>query len=259
MRFAILTLGLAVLVLFLLAGISSKLLGRKLGVTGAYAPFAAVALLCIGFMSTQGENWRYPVSYWIHGGRPEAVTVGQVEAVLSGTEWPKYYDTESRSFYSGKYLVIDGEAYYDAGGNIAVGQWVRVEYIAQDRVVCNRTLLTEAQGHNSEETAEVLPVENTSDGEKDSLGYPVYYISFAVLLLVALIRILYRNRLERWMNGRETKTRAIIGVLIVLAELLPAYGIVMGWRLLGLSTEYYFIVLTVLTVLFIWQTVKKEK
>lgn len=248
MLFSMIITIMVVILGFVTAFVLAKRLSNSGNLWITITPFLVLVTVCLSFLVLYGEGLIYPAGYFLHGGEAEEMSIGKVEEVQPGPEIPVYFDPVSSGVCRGTYIIMDGCQYFLAGNSIQVGQWVKVEYISQDRIICSWNTLSEAYGKSSEVYGFPIFQETFEDaGQQDhTIAYILWYSSFALFLLIVLFQHIWGSQIGALFQSLDARyTDGIypsnLGILFY-CNFIPLYGMIASWWLYGYQAAGFMLI-----------------
>ncbi len=235
--------------LFILAA----LVTRRLFIQGkpgiAICPLTIWLVLVVYFLVANGRGFIYPIEYFARSGRPQMMIIGQIDSIKPGPKYPIYFDTVSKEFCCGEFITIKESTYFFPGTTLQKGQWVKLKYITQDRVICTWQVLSN-EAEKAQQVTENAIVENLPPLEnitQDRFAHILWYTSLAVLLILISFQYSSGVRIAETIFRRDSQHKKGIhpsGMgLLMWGNLAPFWGMMISWRIHGNRSMDYMMTL----------------
>jgi len=182
----IIPLSIVVLLLVLACILSRRLSKKQRAFQFSIFPILLWLTIVLCGLWFGSEGFKYPISAWLAADVPHQITVGQVTDIYDAPSPPMYYNRNTHSLQPAKFLVVDGAPYYVLQANVAIGEWVTIQWSTNERVVyqldnnCNDVYTDIEPFH---------PPVNIKQQDHTTLGTTITNISF--LCLCAMVVLLY--------------------------------------------------------------------
>lgn len=227
------------ILLFLLACVASRKLVKKLRSYSALFPLLIWAICFYTILICCGKGFIYPISYFLHSGEPEKVTLGQISEIKSGPAFPLYFDGITSSFSTGQYVIVNESSYFYPGNSLQLGKWVKLRYIDDENVICSWSELSEASNQFSLLNDSEISLISESEKKEKSPITPstlavIWYISFSVFLLTLVLQKTLATQIYTAVQKKDECfidgiTPSFVGIVLYGSYFLPLMGMIFCW------------------------------
>lgn len=228
------------LILFILAFIASRYLGKKYSTAITVVPLAVVLSIFLFLLIQLSAGYIYPLSAVLQYNCDRYVTVGYVEGITKAHALPVYYDGTTHSWSSGKLVTVAGEQYYLPVGDVKIGDAIALQWGNNEKVVYEYSInagVTDKDIGTRLVSSNKEPQPNTKLKRAGQLIFAISLATFAIQ--VVLLYVTKRMLLDYLMKEDNKVTQRIIpnkiGVGLQAVSFLLFFSIAVGLFLSGLK------------------------
>lgn len=247
---------LCIMIILLILAITISRIMEKQTQTGwlRVLPVCIWLTVTLGGISVLAEGMEYPLTAWIQANDALHTTIGQVTGISNAPAPPVY----GSSLHPAMLVEVDGEEYYALRANVKEGEWVKIQWATDARIVYeldkSTSNHTTTNMTTTEHASEELPLTAT-------IGKWMTRVFILLSLSVCILQYPFGKRLARVLVKKDQMfTEGVIpnryGWVYSSLILCVVSGILLGWYLTGFGGAG--VILMIAVPVMIWVCICKR-
>lgn len=248
--------------LYLAFRISRKLVKKGCSLLVTWIPFIIFLVAFISTFLLCGPGYQYPIISIFQPDLSRETVVGQISQVTPVKPLPLYFNPVTYQLDCGQIVTVNDVQYFMLPRGLQVGQWVKLEWTTQAKVVRALDIISQQQAQ--EWIANPIYPQQTIQPViyNPELGNTIACIFLAVHILLVLLQFPIGKRIsERLVKMDNAYSGPIVpikfGMIYSCISFVPIYGIVTGISIAGFDGAWLIGILFLL--LFAYNTFQQQR